>query len=258
MKIHNSTIVGPEAQFGKNVSIGAFSIIEDDVSIGENCQIDSTVLIANGARLGMDCQVSHGAVLATNPQDLKFGGEKSELRIGDRTVIREYCTLNRGTEHGGGITQVGSDCLLMAYAHVAHDCKLGNHVILANAVNMAGHVEIHDNVSIGGLTAIHQFVKIGKYAFIGGSSRVAQDVPPYILTTGEPLKYYGPNSIGLKRQGFSNDQILSIKRAYKLVYRSKLNLVQAVDAIKNDLEQSEVIKAILDFIENSVRGIIKG
>lgn len=258
LKIHKSALISSEARLGNNVSIGAFSIIEDDVSIGVNCQIDSMVLLANGTRLGENCHISHGAVLATNPQDLKFGGEKTELMVGDRTYIREYCTLNRGTGHGGGLTRVGSDCLLMAYVHVAHDCKLGNNLILANAINMAGHVEIHDNASIGGLTAIHQFVKIGKYAFIGGSSRVSQDVPPYVLTTGEPLRYFGPNSIGLKRQGFSSDQILSIKRAYKLIYRSKLNLTQAVDAIHNDLESTEEVRVILEFIENSDRGIIKG
>ena len=258
LKIHKSAIISSKAKLGTDVSVGAFSIIEDDVSIGNETRIDSSVLIANGARLGKGCEVSQGVVLATKPQDLKFGGEESELRVGDRTVLREYCTLNRGTEHGGGITQVGSDCLLMAYTHVAHDCKLGNQVILANAINMAGHVNIEDNVIIGGITAIHQFVKIGKYAFIGGLSRVTQDVPPYILTTGDPLKYYGPNSIGLKRQGFTTDQILSIKRSYKLIYRSKLNLVQAVDAIKNELELTKEVEVILDFIENSDRGIIKG
>lgn len=253
--IHPSAIIDPGACIGRDVSIGAYSVVNADVAIGAGCRLDTHVLVDAGSRLGDSCRVFKGAVIGTIPQDLKFEDESSELIIGNRTVIREFCTLNRGTRHGGLSTVVGSDCLIMAYAHVAHDCRIGNHVILANAVNLAGHVLIEDHVSISGLCAIHQFVKIGKYSYIGGMARVTQDVPPFILTTGGELKYFGPNRIGLKRHGFSDNQISSIKKAYRYIFRSKLNISQAVSAIKSELEITEEISEILQFIERSERGI---
>jgi len=253
--IHPTAIIDPDAQLGLNVQVGPYSIVENDVHIGDETQIDSHVLIAAGSRLGAGCKIFKGAVVGTAPQDLKFGGEDSKLVIGDRTIIREFCTLNRGTAHGGMLTKVGNDCFLMAYVHIAHDCEIGNHVILANSISMAGHIEIDDYVSIGGMSVIHQFVKIGCHAFIGGWSRIAQDVPPYILATGETVKYYGPNSIGLKRRGFSDEQIRIIKKAYRFIYGSKLNLKQAVSAIHSDMEITEEVKVILDFIECSDRGL---
>ncbi len=253
--IHPTAIVDPQAQLGAGVSIGPFSIVEGNVLLGDACQVYSHTLIASGARLGADCRVHKGAVIGTIPQDLKFQGEASELSVGDRTIIREFCTLNRGTRHGGMKTVVGSDCLLMAYVHVAHDCIIGDHVVIANAVNMAGHIEIHDYASIGGMTVIHQFVKIGRFAFIGGKARVTQDVPPFILTTGERMKYYGPNLVGIKRAGFTDQQIWNIKQVYKYIYQSNLNLKQALSAIRSEMEMTDEVKTILDFIERSERGL---
>lgn len=253
---HKTALIDPGASIGSEVEIGPYSIIERGVTIGNKCRISSHVLVGEGAELDSECQVFNGAVVGTIPQDLKFGGESSVLKVGARTVIREYSTLNRGTRHGGFQTAVGSDCLLMAYSHVAHDCRLGDNVILSNAVNMGGHVEMDDWVTIGGMTAIHQFVKIGRHAFVGGMARVTKDVPPFILTSGEPLKYYGLNSTGLLRRGFTEARLSAIKKAYRFIYRSDLKLQHAVDAIRSELEINPDIQSILDFIEKSERGLI--
>jgi len=255
INIHKTALVDDGAQLGENIEIGPFSIVEAGVNIGDNCKIASHVLIMSGVLLADDCRVFSGAIIGTIPQDLKFDGEQSRLEIGKRTVIREYCTLNRGTSGGGGVTTVGSDCLLMAYVHVAHDCHIGDNVVLANNVTMAGHVTIENDVGISGSVLIHQFTRIGRYAYIGGGSRVPKDIPPFILANGAPLKYYGPNSIGLNRKGFSADAVLNIKRAYQYIYRSKLNLKQALEAIKSELEKTDEIKIIIEFIESSERGI---
>lgn len=253
--IHQSAIVHSSARIGAGVSIGPFTIVEGDVRIGEGTEIESHVLLASGTRIGRNCRISHGAVLGTPPQDLKFGGEESELEVGDRTRIREFATLNRGTAHGHKLTKVGSDCMLMAYSHVAHDCTLGDNVIMANAVNLAGHVQIEDWVTVGGMTAVHQFVSIGRHTFIGGMARITQDVPPYALIAGIPIGYHGPNSIGLKRRGFSVTQIRTIRKVYGILYRSNLNIKQAVEEINSEIEMTEEVKVILDFIANSKRGI---
>lgn len=254
--IHPTAIVDSAAELGYAVTVGPFSIIEGNVCVGRGTRIASHVLLASGARLGEECRIAHGAVLGTIPQDLKFGGEESELVVGDRTLVREFCTLNRGTAHGHRVTSVGKDCMLMAYCHVAHDCSLGDNVIMANCVNLAGHVAIEDWVSVGGLTVIHQFVKIGRHAFVGGRSRITQDIPPYILTSGEPMAYYGPNAIGLHRRGFTSHQIETIKKAYNLLYRSKLNVKQAVEAIRSEVEQTPEVQDILRFVGDSNRGLI--
>ncbi len=253
--IHKTAIVDPLARIGKDITVGPYSIIEADTEIGDGCQIGSHTVISSGTRLGRRCKLFKGTVVGTIPQDLKFCDEKSEIIVGDDTIIREFCTLNRGTADGGLVTRVGSGCLIMAYTHVAHDCMLGNNIILANGVNMAGHVTIEDYVGLSALVLIHQFVRIGQHSYIGGGSRVSQDVPPYVLMNGEPVKYFGLNSIGLKRRGFTDNRISAIKRAYQLIYRSKLNLTQAVDAIKSELEPTTEIETILDFIEKSKRGI---
>ena len=255
---HATSIVDPKAHLSEFTSVGPYSIIESNVNIGSNCQIDSHVLIGWGTTIGDDCNIHKGAVVGTIPQDLKFKGEDSELIVGDRTVIREYATLNRGTLPGEAKTIVGEDCLLMAYSHIAHDCILGDQVIIANAVQLAGHIEIDSYSSVGGLTAIHQFVKIGQSSFIGGRARVPQDVPPFILASGEPLNYYGPNAVGLRRRGFSRDQISNIKKAYSYIYSDKLNLTQATEAIKSEMEISSEINVIFDFLERSNRGLING
>ena len=253
--ISPTALIDPSAQLGNNVRVGPYSIIEKNVTIGKDTWVDAHVHIKPFARIGKECKIFHGAVVGEIPQDKKFSGEKSELFIGDSTTIREFCTLNRGTK-ATGFSKIGSNCLLMAYVHVAHDCIIGDHSILANGVQLGGHVEIGIHVTIGGMTPVHQFCKIGDYSFIGGGYRIVQDVPPYILAMGEPLKFSGLNSIGLRRKNFSPDIRKQMKRAYQLIYQSDLNRSQAVSQIKKDFNSTPEIKQIVDFIENSNRGLV--
>lgn len=253
--IHPTALVDARAQLGDTVTVGPFSIIEADVVIGDGTTIASHALIANGARIGKNCKIHKGAVVATIPQDLKFGFEETTFEIGDNTTIREFCTLNRGTRERGK-SVVGANCLLMAYAHVAHDCHIGDNVILANCVQVAGHVDIEDQAIIGGLTGIHQFSRIGQHAMVGGGFRVHKDVPPYILAMGEPLQYGGINSIGLRRRGFSAESMSAMKKAYRFIYRSHLNVSQAVEKIKAEMPETPEIQNILDFIDKAERGLI--
>jgi UDP-N-acetylglucosamine acyltransferase len=256
MNIHPTAIIDPEAELGKDVCVGPYTIINEGVRIGDNVQIGSSVLIDSGAIIGKNCKVHHGAVLGTPPQDLKFGGEKTFLEIGENTIIREYATINRGTRHRGKVT-VGSNCFIMIYAHIAHDCIIGNNVILANSVNIAGHVEVEDYAIIGGVVPVHQFTRIGAHSIIGGGFRVPKDVPPYILAGGYPLRYMGLNIIGLKRRNFSADTILTLKKACRILFQSQYNTTQAVQKIKSEIEPLPEIKHLLEFIEKSERGIIK-
>lgn len=256
-KIHSTAIVDSKTELAENVEIGPFTVIEDDVIIGDGCKIQSHSLIASGTRLGKNVFVGKGAVLGTPPQDLKFKNEKTYLEVGDNTVIREFATLNRGTSYSFK-TVVGQSCFLMAYVHIAHDCIIGNNVIISNAVNMAGHVTIEDNVSIGGLSAIHQFVKLGQHCFVGGGLRIPKDIPPYILAMGEPLRYGGTNYVGLSRRGFSEDVILEIKRAYKLIYKSEFTVSEAIKEIEKKLRPLPEINTIVEFVKKSERGIIRG
>lgn len=254
--IHPTAIVSSKSEIHESVTVGPYTVIADDVVIDEGTEIASHVLISDGSRIGKQNRIFNGAVLATNPQDLKYKGEQTTLEIGDNNVIREFCTLNRGTtEHYK--TVIGSNCLLMAYSHVAHDCVIGDSVIIANAVNMAGHVTIEYHASVGGMSPIHQFVRIGQHAFIGGGLRVDKDVPPYILAAGDPLTFAGLNVVGLQRRGFSQDTLLQLKRAYKLLYRSKLNTTQAITRMKEEVEQIPEVVNIITFVESSERGIIK-
>ncbi|MBK9332072.1 MAG: acyl-ACP--UDP-N-acetylglucosamine O-acyltransferase [Ignavibacteria bacterium] len=252
-----NTVVSKKASIGNNFSIKDFSIIEDDVVIGNNVEIGSNVLIANGARISDNVKIHHGAVISTNPQDLKFEGEITTMEIGEGTVIREYATLNRGTNYSNKTT-VGSNCFIMAYAHVAHDCIVGDRVIIANSVQMGGHVEIGDWTIIGGLVPIHQFTKIGAHVMIGGGFRTVKDLPPYILAGGFPLKFEGINLVGLRRRGFTNEQITNIKDAYDLIYRSEYNFGDAVRKIISNGNVQPEVQLIIDFIENSKRGIVRG
>ncbi|MDZ7292372.1 MAG: acyl-ACP--UDP-N-acetylglucosamine O-acyltransferase [candidate division KSB1 bacterium] len=253
--IHPTAVVDPRAEIAAGVSIGPYSIVEANVQIGKNCRIGPYVHLAAGTRLGAGCRVFTGAALGNIPQDLKFGGEETTLEIGERTIIREFATLHRGTKDHWKTT-IGSDCLLMAYSHVAHDCIIGNHCILANAVNLAGHVVVEDWASLGGMVPVHQFVHIGQHCFIGGGSLVRKDVPPYIRAAGEPLTFAGLNSVGLSRRGFSAEAMLALKRAYKLLYKSKLNVSQAIQRIREECELTPEVQNVLAFIEKSERGII--
>jgi len=254
--IHPTAIVSPKAELADDVAVGPYTIIEDDVVIGAGSRIASHALIASGARLGNNVVVAHGAVISTIPQDLKFQGEKTTVEIGDYTTVREYATINRGTTYSYK-TKVGRNCFIMAYAHVAHDCVLGDNVIMANSVNLAGHIEIHDYAIIGGVVPVHQFVKIGAHCMIGGGFRVQQDVCPYSLVGGYPLKVMGINSVGLRRRGFKAETIHSLERAFKLLFFSGLNTSQAVERIKAELELVPEVMTILDFIERSTRGLVK-
>ena len=253
--IHPSAIVDKDSIIGNNVEVGPFSIIEKNVSIGDNTKISSNVLIKENSAIGSDCNIFKGAVIGEIPMDLKFEGEDSSLKIGDRTTVREFCTLHRGTKDKK-ITKIGSDCLLMSYVHIAHDVIVGNNVIVSISVNIAGHAEVDDYAIIGGCTPVHQFCKIGKHAFIGGGRLILQDIPPYILATGEPLKFAGINSVGLRRRKFSLSSRTQIKKAYNLIYQSGLNLSQAIAKIKSNFENTDEINTILEFIKRSDRGLI--
>ncbi len=254
--VHETAVVDTKAELGENVVVGPYAVIEGDVCIGADTRVGPHAVIAAGTRIGERCRIFSSAVIGTVPQDLKFGEERTFVDIGDETTIREFATINRATDYSYH-TRVGSNCLLMAYAHVAHDCQIGNRVIIANAVNMGGHVIIDDFVGIGGLTAIHQFVKIGAHAFIGGGLRVQKDVPPYILAMGEPMRYGGLNTVGLKRRGFSNESLEQIKQAYKHIYRQKLTLGQATQTIRTHLPPTTEVNNILKFIEESDRGLLR-
>lgn len=253
--IHPSALVDKQAKLGANVSIGAFAIIEADVEIGDGTTIASNVLVAAGARIGKECLIHNGVVVSTLPQDLKFEGEKTTFEIGDNTTIREFCTLNRGTKESGK-SSIGSNCLLMAYAHVAHDCRVGDNVIIANAVQLGGHVEIEDYAIIGGMTGVHQFCRVGRHVMVGGGFRITKDVPPYILAMSEPLQFAGINSVGLRRRGFKPDVLSALKKTYRLLYRSQLNVSQAVARIKEDVEMLPEVENVLHFIEKAERGLV--
>lgn len=253
-QIHPTAIISSKAEIGNNVTIGPNAVIEADTIIDDNVTVGANCLVAQYTELKKNVTLFHGAVLGTVPQDLKFTGEKTRLVIGEGTTIREYSMLNRGTSESGE-TVIGKNCLLMAYSHVAHDCIIGDNVILANAVNLAGHIEIGDFVIIGGVVPVHQFVKIGTHAMIGGGFRVPQDVCPYALAGGYPLKINGLNRVGLSRRGFSKETLHILQQAFKILFSSNLNRSQAVEKIKAELEQIDEIKLILDFIKNSTRGM---
>lgn len=254
--IHSTAIVSPKAELAEDVEVGPYTIIEENVKIGSGTKVASSVLLAGDTTLGNNVEVHHGAVIGTIPQDLKFGGEVTQVVIGDGTVVREYATINRGTKVYG-TTTVGKECLLMAYSHVAHDCILGDGVIMANSVNLAGHIEVGDYAIIGGVVPVHQFVKIGAHAMIGGGFRVQQDICPYALVAGYPLKVTGINAVGLRRRGFNREVIKVLESAFKFLFFSGLNTSQAVERIKSEIELIPEVQEILDFIGKSTRGIVK-
>ncbi|MDN3707357.1 acyl-ACP--UDP-N-acetylglucosamine O-acyltransferase [Myroides ceti] len=249
--------VHPGAKIAKNVVIEPFTTIHNNVEIGEGTWIGSNVTIMEGARIGKNCTIFPGAVISAIPQDLKFSGEETLAIIGDNTTIRECVTVNRGTV-ASGKTVVGSDCLIMAYAHIAHDCEVGHHVVIANACALAGHVTVGNYAIIGGLTAIHQFITIGEHAMISGGSLVRKDVPPYTKAAKEPLSYVGINSVGLRRRGFSTEKIREIQNIYRLLYQKNYNTTQALSLIEADLEATPERDEIILFIRNSSRGVMKG
>jgi UDP-N-acetylglucosamine acyltransferase len=252
--VHETAIVHADAELGQGVVVGPWTLIGPGVEVGDGTAIGPRVLIERDTVVGEGCRIANGAVLGTDPQDLKYRGERTMLHVGDRTVIREYATLNRGTA-ASGRTVVGTDCLLMAYTHVAHDCELGNHVILANSVNMGGHVLIEDWAIVGGLTPIHQFVRIGAHAFVGGGSRVPQDIPPYCRVAGNPPRLYGLNSVGLERRGLSEETRRALKQAYRLLFQGEEKLSRALERVEREVPGIPEVKHLLQFIRSSERGI---
>ncbi|HET7251213.1 MAG TPA: acyl-ACP--UDP-N-acetylglucosamine O-acyltransferase [Gemmatimonadales bacterium] len=253
--IHRTALIDPAAQLGKDVMVGPYAIIGPNVTIGEHTQIAAHVVIERNTRVGSEVKVGYGSILGADPQDLKYRGEETWVEVGDQTTIREYCTINRGTP-ATGKTIVGRRCFIMTYVHIAHDCVIGDDVILANSIQMAGHVTIDDRAIVSGLVPIHQFVRIGTYAFVGGGSRVNQDVPPYTKAVGNPLHLYGLNSVGLQRAGFGAEVKLALKKAYRLVFNSHLTITQGVARARAEIPTIAEVETFLRFIEASQRGVL--
>jgi UDP-N-acetylglucosamine acyltransferase len=254
-RIHPTAIVSAEAEIGSNVEIGAFAIVGEGCAIGDDCVVSPRATLERNVTLGSHVKVGIGSVLGGPPQDLKFAGEETTVVIGEGTVIREYATINRGTAHSFKTT-VGRHCLLMSYVHIAHDCQIGNNVILSNVVQLAGHVTIEDKAIISGLCAVHQFARIGRHSFIGGCSRVSKDIPPFLKAVGNPVKLYGLNTIGLQRSGMDDATIRELKRAYRLFFRSDLNVTQAIERAQTELEPLPEVKELIQFVEASERGVV--
>lgn len=255
--IHQLTAIDPRAKIGKNVSIDPFTTISADVEIGEGTWIGSNVTIMDGARIGKNCRIFPGTVIAAIPQDLKFDGEDSQVIIGDNTTVRECVTINRGTK-ALGYTKVGNNCLIMATAHIAHDCIIGDNVIIVNGCAIGGHVEIGDYTIIGGISAIHQFSKIGKHVMAAGGSLIRKDIPPYVKVGGEPPVYAGINSVGLRRRGISNAKIIELQTIYRAIFQMKMNVSQALIYVEKEMLPTPERDEILQFIQASQRGIIRG
>lgn len=249
--------IHPDAKIGKNVIIEPFATIYGDVEIGDNTWIGPNVTVFDGARIGKNCKIYPGAVISAVSQDLKYNGEYTTTHIGDNTTIREYVTIHKGTADRFK-TVVGNNCLLMAYVHVAHDCIIGNNVIIANSTQLAGHITIGDWVVIEGMVGTQQFVNIGDHAFIAGMSSVRKNVPPFVKAAREPLSYVGVNSIGLRRRGFTDEQVLNIEDTYRIIYVQNTNMSKALEIAEVELESSEERNKIIDFIRNSNKGIMRG
>ncbi len=249
--------IHPNVRLGKNVKIDPFATVLDNVEIGDDTWIGPYVTIMENTRIGKNCKIFPGAVISAIPQDLKFKGELTETFIGDHVTIREYVTINRGTKDKYS-THIGDNCLLMAYTHVAHDCVLGHHCILANNVNLAGHIEIGDYVILGGLVAAQQFVRFGDFSYVGGGCMVRKDVPPYIKAAREPMSYAGVNAVGMRRRGFTTEEVHHIQDIYRIIFVRKYNTAQAIKIISNTLPDTPYKEKIIDFIVASNTGIIRG
>lgn len=258
MNVHPTAIVHPNAQIAGSVTIGPYSIIGENVELGEGTEVMAHAVIDGRTRLGKNNRVFPGASVGLAPQDLKYQGEPTRVEIGDDNTIREFVTIHRGTSEGEGVTRIGNHNLLMAYVHVAHDCQLGNYVIMANGASLAGHVEIQDHATVGAFTMIHQFCRIGAYSFLGSATLVNQDILPYSKTSApRPVEVYGANRLGLERRGLGKDDLKELEAAFRLLTRSKLNTTQALEAIAAREFQSPHVKALVEFIKTSERGVAK-
>jgi UDP-N-acetylglucosamine acyltransferase len=254
-RVHPTAIVSDDAQLAAGVEVGPFAIVGPGCDIAEGCVIGPRATLERNVRLARKVRVGIGAVLGGDPQDLKFQGEETTVEIGEGTVIREYSTINRGTSESFKTT-VGRNCFIMSYVHLAHDCHLGDGVILANGVQLAGHVRIDDRAILSGLSAVHQFVRIGRHSFIGGCSRVSKDIPPFLKAVGNPVKLYGLNTVGLQRAGFDEATLRELKRAYRLLFNSDLNITQAIERAEKDLDQRPEVQELMRFLEASGRGVV--
>ncbi len=250
-------VVSPQAEVAPSAQIGPFSIIGPNVTIGSGTWIGPHVVINGPTTIGADNKIFQFASLGDAPQDKKYAGEATRLEIGDRNVIRESVTINRGTVHGDGVTRVGHDNLLMAYVHVAHDCRLGNQIVLSNVATLGGHVEIGDFAIMGGLSAVHQFTKVGMYCFIANNAAVTRDVPPYVMAVGQPAQPHSVNAVGLRRRGFTEEQIRNVRRAYRVLYRSGLKLKSALEELDSAAVDQPEIRPFVEFIKRSSRSIVR-
>lgn len=256
-RLHPTAIIDPAARLHDTVSVGPYSVIGADVEIGSNTWIGPHVVINGPTRIGSDNKIFQFASLGEAPQDKKYNNEPTELIIGDRNVIRECVTMNRGTPGGGGVTSIGNDGLFMAYIHIAHDCKIGDKVIFSNNASLAGHVQVGDQVILSGFTLVHQFCAIGTHAFTGMGSAISKDVPPYMMVAGNPSEPFGINKEGLKRRGFAPETIQTLRQAYKVLYRSGLQLEEATQRLTEMAHSCPELKIMVDFITHSKRSIIR-
>lgn len=257
MKIHPTSVISGDVQISEDVEIGAFCVIEGNVKIGRGTRIGNRVTLKGRVTIGENCKIYEGAVIGEEPQHLRYEGEESEVVVGNNVIIREYVTVHRGTRIDKMKTVIGDNCMLMAYAHVAHDCVVGESVIMANCATLGGHVEIGDHVFIGGLSAVHQWARIGSYAMVGGLTGVSLDVPPFTVASGQHAKLYGINTVGLKRKGFSTERISILKKAYRILFRSKLLKHEAFERLRKEFENNPDVELLIDFIERTRRGVAK-
>ncbi len=253
-QIHPTALVDPTAALGLNVTLGPWTMVGPRVVVGDRSVLAPRAILEQNVHIGQDCVIGVGSVIGGDPQDLKFQGEETWVEIGSSTTIREYSTINRGTA-ASGTTIVGTGCLIMSYVHLAHDCQVGNGVIIANATQCAGHVTIHDKATISGLCALHQFVTIGQLAFLGGCTRVNQDVPPFVRAVGSPMEMYGINSLGIQRAGIAKEVLVALKTAYRTCFNAGLPLTQAIERARQPIPRPPEVEQFLGFLENAGRGI---
>lgn len=252
--IHATAVVDPTAVLGEAVEIGPYAVIGPNVELGDGCRLGPHVVLEKNVRLASEVSIGAGSVLGSDPQDVKYQGEESWVEIGPRTIIREHSTVNRGSA-ATGLTSIGADCFLMTYVHVAHDCRLGDGVTIANSTQLSGHIVIEDKATLSGLIAVHQFVTIGAYAFVGGASRIPQDIPPYVKAVGNPVELFGLNTVGLQRAGFSGDTLLALKRAYRHLFNSELPRAEAVAVLAEEARHYPEVRRLIQFVTTARRGV---
>lgn len=256
-EIHKTAIIDPKAVIDEGVSVGPFCIVGEGVKLKKGARLMSNVIIEGNTEIGEGCQIYPFASIGLPPQDIKYKGEKTGVRIGSNTIIREYASVHRASVGGDGMTALGDNNFLMAYVHIAHDCKIGNNVVIANSAGLAGHVAVEDYAVIGGIVGVHQFTRIGAYAMVGAFSGIGQDIPPYTMASGPRAKLFGLNSVGLKRNGFPDSTINELKKAYKILFREKLTLKEALKKVQKDFPDSKEIRYLVEFIEKNKRGVCR-